>query len=741
METKDIKQRHGEISALLNAGDLCQALSRLVSETKESFYADLREQVDDRLVAYNYLLSYVKEGTPDPMRDDMYGRIYEEAARLNDLCADRRLEAAEGSGSVYYKQRLRLRESLHDDAPASPILCFFEEAQKLEGIMEEAGQHTADTLQRKDAVAEQIFYAVWTTHPCTDAELEAVEELLTMPLFSWQQRALLLAALTLGALQWYDADRLNLLMNVAQRTSHVELRQRALVGIALIAAVHHSRMEHNPTLVEKITQLPGRLADSSPGEQQLNVFGSIQLELYRTDDARRARECLEQKISPELQRLAYMKRGNGIEEFNLSDDADGAYTPLGKYIGEMSKMQQEGADVMLNVFTALCHAPFFRRTANWFLPYDPQSRAVRLRTSDDSSLVELSTLFDRQPKLCNTDKYAFFIGFSAMPADQRQDLVQTMTEQDERRARRQSSPKAEAIQAQRRYLHDLYRFYTLSPQHGEFVNPLSADVHLCLMPLLRPLFSAKTIGLLAGYLFDRGRYDDAFPLYEHLMHETTAEAGKAPSRELLQRYAYCAYVKQDADLLLAERTLIDCNRRYPGDDWTLRFLAQHYIRRKSYIEATALLDEALMYQPTCYDLLIEMAQCLLNAGQYAEALNYFLRAEMLDETKHDATRAIAWCHVLLGQLDKAEDYAQQMMHPDNAPIDWVNAGLVALAAGNVPEAIRRFSGSFTVAEPWSAQDYRKYFSRIEPDLLAHGYNEHTLTLAREAAYMGVVYDK
>jgi hypothetical protein len=71
----------------------------------------------------------------------------------------------------------------------------------------------------------------------------------------------------------------------------------------------------------------------------------------------------------------------------------------------------------------------------------------------------------------------------------------------------------------------------------------------------------------------------------------------------------------------------------------------------------------------------------------------------------------------------------------------VNAGLVALAAGNVPEAIRRFSGSFTVAEPWSAQDYRKYFSRIEPDLLAHGYNEHTLTLAREAAYMGVVYDK
>jgi hypothetical protein len=90
---------------------------------------------------------------------------------------------------------------------------------------------------------------------------------------------------------------------------------------------------------------------------------------------------------------------------------------------------------------------------------------------------------------------------------------------------------------------------------------------------------------------------------------------------------------------------------------------------------------------------------------------------------------------------KAESYAQRMMEVGNEPIDWVNAGLVALAQGDTATAVVRFAGSFRTKKPWSASDYSAYFRQIEADLLAHGYDQHLLTYARDAALMTQTFRK
>jgi tetratricopeptide (TPR) repeat protein len=358
----------------------------------------------------------------------------------------------------------------------------------------------------------------------------------------------------------------------------------------------------------------------------------------------------------------------------------------------------------------------------------------------------MAEAFSEMPQLCSTDKYSFFLGFSSLPDDQRRTLTDALPEATAWDAL-QATPhqrRKRAEQLSRCYIHDLYRFYTLHPQRAEWVNPFAANVHLSRIPALSAWFGQGTQLLFGAYLFGKHRYSEAFVIYQQLMETSQNETAMdgvepAPSKEVMQRYAYCAYAKKPSEPQLAERVLTRCNRLYPGDDWTLRFLAHYYMKRKSYAEASALLDEALMLRPGQFDLLIEMAQCLLKQGAYDEALPYLYQAEVMGPKEQDATRVIAWVHVLRRDFAKAEVYARKMMEVGGTPIDWVNAGLVALAAGDSVRAVERFAGSFRTPQPWSASDFATYFRQIESDLLSHGYSRSALTYARDAALMAQTF--
>jgi tetratricopeptide (TPR) repeat protein len=736
MEPIEIKTLHRETTDLLHEGQLCEALTHLLHATRHAQQADLCDRVTDRLVAYNYLLSQVRSGAADPMRDEMYDKIWTEAAHINDVWADRMLQQAD-EATAYYTQRRRLKAMVPADASESVVGYLQQQMLALSGQVDNAAAAPDETAKAVEELADECFNALWTDF--TDGATDAMAgiQLVLLPTLSVSLRCLMLTGCTLSVLQWFDeAKTLMLVDRIEDEGEAEEVRQRAWVGLALILMLHGRRMEHYPKLKLRLERLRRSHSREAGGRHPMT---SIQMQIYQAFEADRARRCLEEKISPELQRLFRLKLQHADEAMLRPEWEESLReSSLHQYIQELNDLRREGADVMLNVFTALIHTPFFRRTSNWLRPYDRRNPEVTQRCARHKGLEVMATLFDRLPQLCNTDKYAFFIGFSTLPPQQSRMLQDALQEQVEAHEQLYQNPPLTHLRSEqiaRCYLHDLYRFYTLHPQHEQWANPFAGEIHLSRIGLLRDWFGPGTQQALAAYLFGKRRYNDAFVLYRPL-----AEAADAP-KELLQRYAYCAYVKEPSDPQRTERVLMECNRLYPGDDWTLRFLAHYYIKRQSYAEATALLDEALIHNPGHFDLLIEMAQCLLQNKAYDEALTYLYQAEVMGDKEQDATRVIAWCHVLRRDWTKAESYAQRMMEVGNEPIDWVNAGLVALAQGDTATAVVRFAGSFRTKKPWSASDYSAYFRQIEADLLAHGYDQHLLTYARDAALMTQTFRK
>jgi tetratricopeptide (TPR) repeat protein len=679
------------------------------------------------------------------MRDEMYDKIWCETAHLNDLWADLQSEAASDERRYYYAQRRRLRAMVPSDTTQSPLCYLRRQLFPLCAQLSDPNAAPLTTAQAVENVADNCFNALWTNFPGDEEDRIAAVQLMLLPTMPLSLRCLMATGLTLSVLQWFDPIKTELLMDrIEDDDCPEELRQRAWVGLALICMVHGERIAHERQLTAHLERLRRTHGREEGGYHPLTA---IQLQIYQAFEADRAKTCLEEKISPELQRLFRLKTQQGdLSQLQPEWEETLRHSSLNRYLQEINDMRREGADVMLNVFTSLIHAPFFRHACNWLRPYDKTNTVVAQRCERQESLERMADAFSEMPQLCSTDKYSFFIGFSSLPDDQRRTLTDALPTaipwDDDAATPHERRKHAERLS--RCYIHDLYRFYTLHPDRAEWINPFAAQVHLSRIPALNAWFGTGTQLLFGAYLFGKRRYAEAFVLYQQLMetaqNETATDGAEpAPSKEVMQRYAYCAYAKKPSEPQLAERVLTRCNRLYPGDEWTLRFLAHYYIKRKNYTEATALLDEALMLHPTQFDLLIEMAQCLLKQGIYDEALPYLYQAEVMGPKEQDATRFIAWIHVLRRDFAKAELYAQKMMELGRTPIDWVNAGLVALAAGDSVRAVERFAGSFSAPKPWSASDFSTYFRQIESDLLAHGFDRATLTYARDAALLSQAF--
>jgi tetratricopeptide (TPR) repeat protein len=740
MEPQDIRKQYHATRELLRSGQLCQALTKLLEQTRRSHHADLIDQVSERIVAYNYLLTYLKNGSNDPMRDGMYDKIVEEAYHINDLWADRLLEASDEE-SCYYIQRRRLRGLVPADQSETTLLRYLH--SQLMALSTQLDNTDASQLETQKAIEELLdncFNAVWTTFPSDGTDVVIMVQLMLLPTLTPGQRSLMLSALTLSCLERFEPIKVELILDriVDGESADVEFRQRAWIGLVLILMVYGDRITHCERLMSRLERVR-----QAYQREEGNLLTVIQILIYQAFDATRAEECFEQHISPALHRH-FTSRSEGGEEVTVIrlDARTAAGSKLSKSLREFMELQREGADVMFRVFKDLHHAPFFRRMTSWLRPYESTHPEVASRCQRHPGLQQMADRMEQASQLCSTDKYSFLIGFSTLPEEQCKKLDSTLHEQmgDGRLEEQLDSRMLDMVhteQAARGYIHDLYRLYSLHPKREQWVNPFRADIHLCRNAVLRTWFGRDEQEVFATYLFKKRRYAEAYQMYTLLYEAHTA----TPTKELLQRYAYSAYVKKEPDRLQAERLLMESNRLYPGDEWTLRFLANCYIKRKSYAEAATLLDEALIHHPGHYDLLIEMAQCLLKNKDYDLALTYLYQAEVMGENEQDATRVVAWCHVLRRDWVKAEAYARKMMELGGKPIDWVNAGLVALAQGDCPTAIARFSGSFKTEKPWTTAEYAAYFRRIEPDLLEHGYNQTLLIYTRDAALMAEAFPK
>ena len=718
-----------DIYRLLDAGRLKEALTQLQGIGTHTNHWDIRNQIENALMAYGYMLQYAGQGMDDPNRGTFYRQTLCKAYELTDAMNIALL--AQKTSAVFYDTirtfglhpskgyaELRMQlETYTEEVSTAPLLYTDEKRRKAE-------MEKADRMH--ESVLAELFNKSWVTIHWTDIEANEADELLKSVLVHPHDLAVMVSAVTLSLLRVFDAKKLHFLME-AYRHEELQVSQRAIVGIVITVSKYEKRIQLYPETVSRLS-----LLCEEGFRKNLNT---IQMQLLITRETTKIDKKMREEIIPEMIKNAKQMTDQKFR-FDESEEAEDRNPEWEKWmdksgmndkIKEMSEWQMAGADVYMSSFAQLKHYPFFQQIAHWFYPFDlnqplldPLKKNLERPDFSPFKLIAHSDFF------CNSDKYSFVLAILDMPQNMRDLSIHQLEEKsrinEEQRDRMETlmQQKKEAKSISRQYIQDLYRFFKLWKRHQEEEDIFQWKFNLWENSLLGDtLQNEDVIKNIADYLLQKEYLEEAYSLYWKLIKtyrevsEVHQKAGYI--RQMQKRYIEASAHYERADLLSPDKV------------WTTKHLAQCY-------KARGILDKALEYyhkveaaQPDNLNITLQIGQCLALMEKHADALAYFYKVEYLEKNPDNARRAIAWCSFVSGKYEEALKYYHLLLQGASPKAhDWMNAGHVYLASHRMKEALEYYR---------KAQSYEKThtvfvekFYKDKDALLAQGLSEADLSI-------------
>ena len=751
MKHDDIKQLNDDLSDMLSDRQVDDALAELFEACRSAKFPALASRAQKLQTDYGYMLDYFARGVEDSARGGLFDDLYDECWTLLDTLVDA-LER-ETSETFYYTTLRRLERQGGTLAQRVGQFIDASRRQRLAADADER-QRLAEQL---DDEAETLWLAIWTAFPATDDDRRAVETLLASDDVPYWHRASFLSAQTLALLTFFDESKAMSLVPLTAEGQPADIRMRAVTGLVLLALKYSYRIEHLFNLrgaLELLTDDFDLPPDADEDEQSLLL--QLQLQLLQAPEADTATKKMHDELAPELRRgLSEIQRRQGEQKKRrpMTDEEEMTVNPewaealntdsLKAKIADFMKMQAEGTDVMMDGFMLMSRQPFFQSLHHWFVPFDmeqPWVQAITRRTQGLEGFLRMSM---HMRNLCHTDRQAYFVGLAQTSDTMRSHLVGRLEEKgiDEAFVRDFKALNAadhtttDDADVTRLYIHDLYRFFRTAPHHDEWENPFDDRelLDFASSPLLKNVTgSLEATQLIARYLFDKQRWPEAVAALQRWLERDTNE-------EALQKLAYAACQKEAEDLVLAHEALVTCNALYPDKEWTLRYLAQFYIRSEEFASAELLLDHACDVFPDDTDLLNKYASVLIAQNRFKEALEPLFKADLLKEGQPRTLRNLAWCNFMLQRGDKAEQYIRLLLERKPARTDWLNAGHIALQAGNLPLALERYRHCFDRGR-WKMKDFEDAVYDDWSSLLDAGVLDADISLMLDVFRREVGYD-
>ena len=685
MNTQELNRERKRLDALLEQRRVVPAIALVGKLVDESGSWDLRKRLDAADEAYRALLAYVTRGVDDPGRDGVLCRITSEIDAIADLAI--MAQEQETSPQVFYQRRREL-----GSVPLQQVLTELQQCYQRTSLVEQSPQpddnSMLQSLQESERAETRLFNKIWSTYPMTQDDASLLKEAIATGSITEPAQCLVVAALLVGLMKFYDAGKVALLAEVYLSEASQLVRVRALTGLLLVLMVYRRRTtsENVRVRLEAVAEVPEVADDVAMVHQALvrarntdNVTRSITRELIpdilkmRDDIIKRQKEA-EQKpqeadmdTNPEWERL--------LEQTGMADK-----------IERFSQLQVDGNDVFISTFAHLKSFPFFKTLSNWFLPFHTRQSAVwsTFKGSDG-----LRTAIVDAPFLCDSDKYSFCLSLTMMPETQRNmTMSQFQSQQSEMAAMQDELPdKRQQCQAiVTRYVQNLYRFFKIFSRRSEFARAMDGDMDLLDLPVVGDIASLpRNTQVIAEFYFKNAFYPDAIRYYERYL-----ERSADPAIITYQKMGYAYQSMGDY-----KRALEMYGRYELADEdnvWNLRHIAVCHRELGDTDRAVAYFERALALRPDNVGLSLSMGHCLLAAGRTTEALQYYYKADLLPDAGHRAWRPIAWASLVSGDLDRSEDYYRRIDADDKLTAqDWLNWGHVALCRGDVATAVARYT--------------------------------------------------
>ncbi len=690
MLSQEITKNYQNICKLLHRRRLSDAavlLRKLVTQSQKEF---LNEQLDELLHTYKNLLEHSFSKVKDPERERVYLYLIRSMLELADELREFLL-TENATNNTYRLKRELTKQGKIERTEALNILENITFDRELAGILKDVTLEESSDLPTREEALQKVFNIIWLTDKYSDTEMELLEAVCDSEKLPWHDKSLVVSALTLSLLRFFDVHKFLLLFRFVNKKQEL-VWERAMIGLFIGFLKYNDRFYLYPVLEEKTLVLK----EFPQIEQHIEA---ILIQYTKSRETEKVKKKWEEEILPEMMKMRpkieeKLDLDNIFqEEFGEEKNPDwetvfeDAPDLLDK-LQEFTEMQMEGMDVFMSAFSQLKNFPFFQEISNWFVPFYSENQSIRHIIKEPGKDIDLTPLVQKLEStyfMCNSDKFSFCLNLGLVP-DQQKSMMMNMlnaemeniSELEKDETLLNSFARTKSVYTQ--YFQDLYRFFKLHPWRREFDDIFDIELDLHETFFVKHLVSDnKTIRNIAEFFFDKKFYPDALKVFLNILEEDQSNI------ELFEKIAFC-YEKtgdfakayeyyQKADLIESDRL------------WIIKKLAYCCKFLNRWEDALRYYRQAEKHDPEDLKIQANIGQCLIHLEKYQEALDYYFKVEVLAPENHRIRRPLAWCSFLIGKLDTAKDYLTRLLanEPYNR-YDLLNLGHVLWSLGEPKKA-------------------------------------------------------
>lgn len=643
-------------------------IEKLNSELKEWWATDRLETIR---TIYQPMLQYQMTTEDDPEHDKIYTKIIIDLWVLTDDIKEALLTRIDYT----YEYVMKRGEMLN--AKQLPEL-----QQRLLGY-DMVIENSQRVQYERDC--ERLFTYFWLCDRLNGEQEAVLLHLLEDEKYSIDLKALLVSALTLNLLRYFDITKLTLLLRLAVAHETV-LKSRAMVGLLCALQAYNKRIK---LYANFNTELNLALEDVVFHRDFRTAFTQI----VRTNETLELTRHIREDLMPEMMKMApqmvekiknRQKDVSDEEEMNPDWNPDDA--EFTKTMEEFARLQREGSDVYYSSFSHMRHVPFFMNFSNWFLPFNPLHSSLQSMQEEGKSVLEI---LSNNPFMCDSDKYALTSSFMQMPLIQRNMITENLgAEREEMQEMLQNSKQnikqSPLIMQGNQYVQDLFRFYELNSNSKGFNNAFTNMNELLRFEEYSYFDHPNDKLELSEFLFHKKWYKQAFNLFAQL-------SSKELNAGIYQKMAFCKLQrKQYVEALewLDKAELLESNHL-----WTKRRQALCYAKLGKYNQAIAIYALLLEDDGDNIGLNTKYAALLVDNKQYTEALKVYFKIDYLKPSVKNK-RQIAWVSFIAAQYDQSILYYNKLIASDDMEaVDYLNYGHTLCAIDKINEGIKAYKTS------------------------------------------------
>lgn len=687
-----------------------------------------RDMLTECATTYKYMLAYFERSAPgvlDPSRACVVAQTREQLRRAADMLEIAMLDPAD-PGAYFSARRTR---AISADGSISEALRKVERAFVNEELASSTGKYDLKVRRTLEDAADSLFTNVWTTPHLSKKEKEELKGLLSdeTGTVNFSTQSLVLSALLMASLMYYDHLKLELLAETFLSNGNVRIKARALTGILLTLRRHTDRINENPATIGMLEVL----SDEAEITKGVRKFVPLML---RTIDTDRVNKRVNEEIFPELMRMKpdieknMRHLGEKFNHMEMEENPDWeailSKSGIADKLKELTEMQMDGADIFMSAFSQMKGFSFFRRLSNWFVPFDKGHSEVRQVAGTVPSA--LMTLLTDGQYFCSSDKYSMVLALSKMPPAQFNMMSGQLSEQLESMRSDIETSLAGAttdIAAEMAlYLKDLYRFFRI--KNEGVADPFKGVFEIADIPPYRSLRTDRDLLRgMAEFYFKYGYWDVAQDLFGYI-----SDMDETPEEDILQKRGYCLQLLGHEEEAL--KTYMQAELLNPDSDWLLKRISVLLRDMKRYDEAAEYVRRALERKPDNLQLEMLLGTVLMLGNHPKEALKSFYKIKYLKPDNTKVSRPMAWCEFLLGNHDKSVQMYESL--PDMKAADMLNFGHALLARGDIAGAKGRYRSCISML-PEGITEFRRLYAEDRRYLRQVGVPDLDISLMEELA--------